>query len=141
MTAISPPRSLVDRRALCAAVPLELAIIAFLLLAFPIFSFWVGLEALLILLGGYAFSWLFAFGILALQGRCERFPWMLWLVVCVARGAMPMGMFWVGDLWAARIDADVASGAIDPLFYVMDVPSIFYWGGSIWAMAAFAPAR
>ena len=135
MPAISQPRSLIDRQAFVAAALLELGI-AFLMLAFQVFSFWLGLEAYLVLLSGFGFSWLIALGFLSLLGRRRRFPWLFWMLICFARGAAPalaMTVRAILDDWPA----DPPFGGDNPRGIICTspvLPSIFHWGGAIWAM-------
>lgn len=137
MTAFSQSRSLVHRQAFVAAALLELGLIAFLMLAFQIFSFWVTFEAIVTLLGGYGFSWLLALGLLGLFRRRQRFPWVSWIAICVARGAMPALALVLPDLidhWTAPAPGDAGYRASMDFRAERVIDPIYLWGGMIWSL-------
>lgn len=113
--------------------------IAFLLLTFRLFSFWVGLEALLIMLGGYALSWLFALGLLSVLGRRGKFPWLIWMSFCAVRGASPAIALVLPDWIDKWFGPEPVPSAPSPPGVIICVGArgldpFYFWGGSIWAM-------
>jgi len=137
MNKFSQPRSLIDRQAFFAAVLLELGMIAFLMAAFQIFSFWVTFEAIVALFGGYGFSWLLALGLLILFGRRQRFAWGSWIAICVARGSMPALALVLPDLidhWTASEPGDVGYRESMDFRSERVIDPIYLWGGLIWSL-------